>query len=178
MRLQIVDGDGNVVRTLVPGKRLRRGTVTYTWNGRDDRGSFVREGVYKPRVHLTDQHRTIDLPNEMRVDTTAPTRHGRSVAPREFSPDGDGRRDRVVVAYTLREPAHAILLVDGTSGSSSRGGQQPRRDASSGTAASTGSRSRRALPAPARAPRIRAGNISTPKRAAWFACATSRSPAT
>ena len=31
-----------------------------------------REGVYKPRVHLTDQHRTIDLPNEMRVDTTAP----------------------------------------------------------------------------------------------------------
>ena len=111
VRLQIVDGGGNVVRTLVPGRRLRRGTVTYTWNGRDDRGRFVAEGVYKPRVHLTDQHRTIDLPNEMRVDTTAPAVTVRSVAPREISPDGDGRRDSVVVRYSLSERAHALLFV-------------------------------------------------------------------
>ena len=57
------------MRTLVSGQRLRRGTVHYTWNGRDDAGSFVAQGVYKPRVHLAAQHRTIDLPNEMRVDT-------------------------------------------------------------------------------------------------------------
>ncbi len=106
VRLQIVDGDGNVVRTLVPGRRLRRGTVTYTWNGRDDQGRFVGEGVYKPRVHLADQHRTIDLPNDMRVDTTAPQIALVSVAPRALSPDGDGRGDRVVVAYTTSEPAH------------------------------------------------------------------------
>ena len=72
VRLEIVDGSGTVVRTLVPGRRLRRGTVTYTWNGRDDQGRFVAQGVYKPRVHLADQHRTIDLPNEMRVDITSP----------------------------------------------------------------------------------------------------------
>jgi hypothetical protein len=114
VRLQIVDGDGNVVRTLVPGRRLRRGTVTYTWNGRDDQGHFVGEGVYKPRVHLADQHRTIDLPNDMRVDTTAPQIALVSAAPRALSPDGDGRGDRVVVAYTTSEPAHGVLLVDGT----------------------------------------------------------------
>jgi hypothetical protein len=113
VRLDIVDGDGDVVRELVPGRRLRIGTVTYTWNGRDDQGRFVDEGVYKPRVHLADQHRTIDLPNEMRVDTTAPKIALVSVAPRSFSPDGDGRRDRVVVAYTTSEPAHGVLLVDG-----------------------------------------------------------------
>ncbi|HEY3187969.1 MAG TPA: hypothetical protein VGJ70_10865, partial [Solirubrobacteraceae bacterium] len=89
-------------------------TVTYTWNGRDDAGHFVRQGVYEPRVHLTDQHRTIDLPNDMRVDTTAPKITLVSVAPRDFSPDGDGRRDRVVVAYKTSEPAHGVLLVDGT----------------------------------------------------------------
>ena len=72
VQLDIVDSNGDVVRELVSGKRLRRGVVTYTWNGRDDQGDFVGEGVYKPRVHLTDQHRTIDLPNEMQVDTTAP----------------------------------------------------------------------------------------------------------
>jgi hypothetical protein len=114
VQLDIVDGDGNVVRELVSGRRLRSGTVTYTWNGRDDQGRFVGEGVYKPRVHLTDQHRTIDLPNEMRVDTTAPKIALVSVAPRRFSPDGDGRRDRVVVAYKTNEPAHGVLLVDGT----------------------------------------------------------------
>ena len=114
VQLDIVDSNGDVVRELVSGKRLRRGTVTYTWNGRDDQGQFVGEGVYKPRVHLADQHRTIDLPNEMRVDTTAPKIALVSVAPREFSPDGDGRRDRVVVAYKTSEPAHGVLLVDGT----------------------------------------------------------------
>jgi hypothetical protein len=113
VRLQIVDEDGEIVRTLVPGRRLRRGTVSYTWNGRDDRGRFVPQGVYKPRVHLTDQHRTIDLPNEMRVDTTAPSIRPVSVAPREFSPDGDGRADHVVVSYRTSEAAHGILLVDG-----------------------------------------------------------------
>ncbi|MGE5274778.1 MAG: FlgD immunoglobulin-like domain containing protein [Verrucomicrobiota bacterium] len=111
VRVQIVDGSGDVVRTLVPGRRLRRGTVSYTWNGRDDAGRFVAQGVYKPRVHLADQHRTIDLPNEMRVDTTAPRVTVKSVAPAVISPDGDGRADRVMVRYALSERAHAILFV-------------------------------------------------------------------
>jgi FlgD Ig-like domain len=111
VRLEIVGADGKVVRTLVSGLRLRSGRVTYTWNGRDDQGVFVPEGVYKPRVHLTDQHRTIDLPNEMRVDTTAPVVTVRSVAPKEISPDGDGRADRAAVRYSLSERAHAILYV-------------------------------------------------------------------
>lgn len=112
VRLEIV-GDDHVVRTLVPGKRLRRGKVAYTWNGRDDRGRFVAQGVYRPRVHLAGQHRTIDLPNEMRVDTTAPEIALVSVIPRRLSPDRDGRGDRVVVSYRTSEPAHGILLVDG-----------------------------------------------------------------
>ena len=101
------------MRTLVPGRRLRRGTVTYTWNGRDDQGRFVAQGVYKPRVHLADQHRTIDLPNEMQVDTTAPRISIASLAPRTISPNGDGRNDLIRIAYRISEPAHAILFVDG-----------------------------------------------------------------
>ena len=114
VRLEIVDGGGTVVRTLVPGRRLRRGKVTYTWNGRDDQGRFVAQGVYKPRVHLADQHRTIDLPNEMQVDTTAPRivdrvrwRRGRSRRTATAATTGSS------VAYKLSEPAHAILFVDG-----------------------------------------------------------------
>ena len=113
VRLEIVGHDGRVVRTLVSGKRLRSGKVSYTWNGRDDQGRFVPQGVYKPRVHLAGRHRTIDLPNEMRVDTTAPRVQIVSVKPSPFSPDGDGRADAVAVRYALSERAHAILLVDG-----------------------------------------------------------------
>jgi len=111
VRLQIVDSGGNVVRTLVPGRRLRRGTVAYTWNGRDDQGRFVREGTYKPRVHLADRHRTIDLPNEMQVDTTPPDVDVVTLTPTQISPDGDGRADRAVIRYTLSERAHALLYV-------------------------------------------------------------------
>jgi hypothetical protein len=113
VRLQIVDAGGKVVRTLVPGRRLRRGKVSYTWNGRDDAGQFVAQGVYKPRVHLADQHRTIDLPNEMQVDTTAPRIALVSLEPRTISPNGDGRNDRLQIAYRMSEPAHAILFFDG-----------------------------------------------------------------
>ncbi len=114
VRVEIVDSSGDVVRTLVRGLRLRSGTVSYSWNGRNDAGRFVPEGVYKPRVHLTDQHRTIDLPNEMRVDTTAPKVTVVSVEPRRISPDGDGHGDRVRIRYRFGEPAHAVLYVDGT----------------------------------------------------------------
>ena len=79
------------------GCRLRRGTVTYTWNGRDDQGEFVSQGVYKPRV--TSPTSTGRSTCRTRCASTRPRRGSRSsrVAPRELSPDGDGRGDRVVV---------------------------------------------------------------------------------
>jgi hypothetical protein len=36
-----------------------------------------------------------------------------SLFPRVFSPDGDGRRDRVTARYELDERAQALMLVDG-----------------------------------------------------------------
>jgi hypothetical protein len=113
MTVSIIDGDGRVVRVLVEDSRRPRGPVELLWNGRDDANAIVPEGFYRPRVRLARQHRTIVLPNPIQVDTTAPTATIRSVVPRTFSPDGDGRRDRVRVRYALSESARAILLVDG-----------------------------------------------------------------
>ena len=110
--VEIVRGD-EVVRVLVEGKRLRRGVVHFSWNGRDDQGRFVPDGVYRPRVHLDGQRRTIVLPNEMRVDTTPPDPITAAVKPKAFSPDGDGKADRVRITYGFSEHAHAILAVDG-----------------------------------------------------------------
>jgi len=79
----------------------------------DDDGEVVPEGQYRPRVHLARQRRTIVLPNPIQVDVTAPVAQLVSVAPTVFSPDGDGRSDKVTVRYRMSEPANAVLLVDG-----------------------------------------------------------------
>jgi hypothetical protein len=53
------------------------------------------------------------LPNPIRVDTTAPVIELVRVFPRVFSPDGDGRNDRIVAEYEIDERARAMMLVDG-----------------------------------------------------------------
>ncbi|HWQ24157.1 MAG TPA: FlgD immunoglobulin-like domain containing protein [Gaiellaceae bacterium] len=111
--VDVLDADGRRVRTLVRGRRERPGRVSYTWDGRDDAERVVPEGRYRPRVTLAEHGRTIVLPNPIRVDTTAPRIRIVRVFPRVFSPDGDGRRDRVTVRYQVDEPARAMLLVDG-----------------------------------------------------------------
>ena len=110
--LEIIDGDGNVVRHLSRGASYPRGPVVFVWNGRDDANAVVPEGRYKPRVKLERQRRTIVLPNPIVVDTTPPRVTMTRLAPRVFSPDGDGRGDRVVVGYGVDEPARVALYVD------------------------------------------------------------------
>ena len=111
--VDMVDRSGAVVRHLARHEEHRRGSVAFTWNGRDDAGATVPEGTYKPRVKLERQHRTIVLPNPIRVDTTPPKVTMTHLAPRVFSPDGDSRSDRVVVGYRVDEPARIALFVDG-----------------------------------------------------------------
>ena len=103
------------MRRLVVRRHYPRGAVLFTWNGRGDTGAVVPEGRYRPRVRLHGQHRTIVLPNPIRVDTTPPEPSFAGLGPRVFSPDGDRRRDRVVISYRVSAPARVRLLVDGRS---------------------------------------------------------------
>jgi hypothetical protein len=111
--VDMLNAAGDPVRTLVRGRREQAGRVSYTWDGRDDANRVVAEGVYRPRVRLREHGRTIVLPNPIRVDTTAPTISIERVLPRVFSPDGDGRNDRITAFYEIDEPARAMMLVDG-----------------------------------------------------------------
>ena len=113
LRVEVVDADGDVVRRLARRQSAPRGPVAFVWNGRDDVGDVLSEGVYRPRVNLSRQHRTIVLPNPIRIDMTPPVIAMTRLAPRVFSPDGDGRSERVVVGYRVDEPARVSLDVDG-----------------------------------------------------------------
>ena len=111
--LDILDREGRSVRTVVRNRPEPAGRVSYTWDGRDNADRVVPEGIYRPRVSLRRNGRTIVLPNPIRVDMTAPVITLVRVFPRVFSPDGDSRRDRVTATYRIDERARAVMLVDG-----------------------------------------------------------------
>jgi hypothetical protein len=110
--VDMLDSQGKSVATLVRDRREQKGRVSYTWDGTDGLGTVVPEGLYRPRVRLREHGRTIVLPNPIRVDTTAPKIEMTRVFPRVFSPDGDGRGDRVAAWYQTDGPARAMMLVD------------------------------------------------------------------
>ena len=113
LTLEVIASDGHVVRTLVPGRRFRHNKLHFVWNGRSDAGQIVPDGLYRLRLHLGGQHRTIVLPRGTKVDTKPPAAVLLAVKPLVISPDGDHVRDDVGVRYRVTEQAHVRLLVDG-----------------------------------------------------------------
>lgn len=111
--LDILDSAGDVVRTVAQDDRRGVGRVFYRWDGRDADGLVVPEGAYRPRVRLAAHGRTIVLPNPIRVDVTAPVIRLVSVVPTTFSPNGDGRNDRITARYEMSERAEPALYADG-----------------------------------------------------------------
>ena len=107
-----LDHDGERVRTLVPGRTYPRGWVRLEFDGIDDSGLTLPQGDYRPVVHLAREHRTIELPNTIVLDTTPAAVHVRHRIYTHISPDGDGRHDLFKIRYSVSEPAHGILLVD------------------------------------------------------------------
>ena len=108
-----MERDGKRVRTLVHNRSYPAGPVPLVFDGITETGTTLPQGLYQPVVHLARAHRTIKLPNLIRLDTTPPRVHVRHPIYTAISPDGDGRNDFFRIAYRLSEPAHAILLVDG-----------------------------------------------------------------
>jgi hypothetical protein len=109
----VVDSDDHVVRTLLMSTPVRAGRQRFGWDGRDESGQVVPAGTYKPRVHLSTEHRTILMPNPIKVDPTPPKISLVSLAPRVFSPGRAFRRNHVSIRYRINEPGQALLYVDG-----------------------------------------------------------------
>lgn len=111
--IDIVDANGTIVREALLSGRYQPRSVRFSWDGRDRRGRVVPDGLYRLRITLADVGRTLEVPDEIRVDGTPPTIERVEVRPRVISPDGDRRSDRASVSYRFSEPAYAVLYVDG-----------------------------------------------------------------
>lgn len=105
----VADADGERVRVLESGVRHPVGRVRLRWDGRDDAGQVVPDGAYRVRVRLRDERRTIVIPVDVNVDTTAPRVRVLRVSPTLVKYGGELR-----VGYRSNEPARPILSVDGT----------------------------------------------------------------
>lgn len=107
------DAAGEPVRVLAEDVERPAGRVSWEWDGRDDAGEVVADGTYRLRVHLRRQDRTISIPTPFNVDTAPPRVELLSVRPKVFSPDDDGRRDRIRLRYRSTEPGQPEVLVRG-----------------------------------------------------------------
>lgn len=110
--LDIVDSRGTVVKQGVGVGVFGQAFHQFAWDGRDDSGRIVPDGTYRVQLTLKDENRTIEFPRTITVDSTPPTIEV-DLKPQVFSPDGDGRSDRVDIHYRFDEPAFGILYVDG-----------------------------------------------------------------
>jgi flagellar hook capping protein FlgD len=110
--LDIADSNGRIIRRGVGSGVFGQSSHAFAWDGRDDSGQVVPDGVYKVELTLRDEKRTFEFPQEIQVDSTPPTIDVEIRHP-VFSPDGDGRADRVDLRYRFSEPAFSILYLDG-----------------------------------------------------------------
>jgi hypothetical protein len=113
IRLDIVDDQGTVVLHGLGTGVFGQAFHQFAWDGRNDAGRIVPDGIYHVQLQLKDEDRTIEFPSTIRVDSTPPTIENVTIRHRVFSPDGDHRADNVDVRYTFNEQAYAILYVNG-----------------------------------------------------------------
>jgi flagellar hook assembly protein FlgD len=99
--LTVVDADDDPVRELIRGERFAAfHEVRARWDGRDDDGERVPDGLYRFRVTLQEQGRSIVVPAATRLDTTPPSPRILSVGPErepgaELLPRRDGQPARI-----------------------------------------------------------------------------------
>lgn len=113
LTLDVVDGGRHLINRLVDAKRAHAKTNTFVWNGHTGEGAVAPDGAYQFQVKLANAHRTILLPNKIRVDTHPPRVLKATPNRTVISPDGDGQSDSLKIRYRLSEPGHALLFLRG-----------------------------------------------------------------
>jgi hypothetical protein len=103
----VLSEGGDSVRTLAQGRRQPRGRYVFRWDGRDDAGRLVDDGSYRLQLTFDEDGRTIELPNEIRVDTTPPTLELLSLEVPE-----PGSTDPVTASARSNERSRLLLYLD------------------------------------------------------------------
>lgn len=95
----LVDADGEVARTLADDRFLRSGTHSFRWDGRTDGGIVAGDGVYRLRIGLREEGRSVTAPRPLHVDTRPPRPRIVAVTPPTLVPGATGPRARARIRF-------------------------------------------------------------------------------
>jgi hypothetical protein len=96
----VLDGEGNQIRRLVDGSALAGDAKhRFRWNGRDDDGRPVPDGLYRMRVIQRSEGRVINSAKRVRVDRRPPRVALVETEPGVIAPREPGQRPEVTVRY-------------------------------------------------------------------------------
>ena len=96
----IMDGEGNEVRRIVDNRPLAGDEKhRFRWNGRDESGNRVPDGVYRMRVVRRDEGRVVDSFKRVRVDRRPPRVRLVSAEPGVIAPREPGQAPEVTLRY-------------------------------------------------------------------------------
>ena len=96
----IMDREGNEVRRIVDDRALAGDTKhRFRWDGRDDGGDPVPDGIYRMRVVRRDEGRVIDSFKQIRIDREPPRVRLVSAEPGVIAPREPGQNPEVTLRY-------------------------------------------------------------------------------
>ena len=102
--VQMVNSGGRPVTTFLRDHALRSGWQHFVWNGLTRARHVLPNGSYFPQVTFPLLHRTLRLPDPIKLDTRPPRLRRLTVRT---------TGSRILVRYAFDEPARAVLFVDG-----------------------------------------------------------------
>src|SRR4051812_6136943 len=97
--VSLVNRQGEVVKTFADDLFLSKGTHPFRWDGRGDDGLIVPDGIYRMRVGLREEGRSVTAPRVLHVDTRPPRPRIVAVTPPTLVPGSGTRRDRARIRF-------------------------------------------------------------------------------
>lgn len=106
--VQVLDSGNNPVRTLL-NNQLRTGAMSVTWNGKDDNGNLVADGVYSIKLTATDRAGKTAVPVNLNIttDKTAPL----ITAAASPSPFSSSQGQMTSISWNCSEDAYISVLI-------------------------------------------------------------------
>jgi hypothetical protein len=102
----VLDGEGNEIREIADDVALAGDAKhRFRWDGRDDDGAMVRDGLYRMRVVQRSEGRVIDSTKRVKVDRRPPRVVLLEATPGVIAPGEPGQSPEVVIRY--RGPSNA-----------------------------------------------------------------------
>jgi hypothetical protein len=96
----VLDSEGTEVRRVVDDQAFAGDAKhRFRWNGRDDDGRQVPDGIYRMRVVQRSEGRVIDSSKRLRVDREPPRVRLVSAEPGVIAPREPGQRPEVTIRY-------------------------------------------------------------------------------